>query len=70
MKRLFRSGVIGLLLAISILPAAASTDSRRHHAAMKVCKQQYKNAVRGAKYLKGHQRRARIAQARTERAEC
>jgi hypothetical protein len=35
-----------------------------------VCKQNYKNAVRGAKYLRSHQRRERIEQARREREEC
>jgi hypothetical protein len=35
-----------------------------------VCKQNYKNAVRGAKYLKSRQRRERIEQARREREDC
>jgi hypothetical protein len=69
MKRVFCSAILVILLALSLTPAA-SADSRAHHAAIKVCKQRYKSAVRGAKYLKSRQRRERIEQARREREEC
>lgn len=70
MKRIIRGVVISLLLVVLFTPAAALGDRRAHHAAIKVCKQRYKNAVRGAKYLRKHQRRERIEQARREREEC
>ena len=70
MKRVVCSAVLSLIIAASLVPASALADSRGHHAAMKLCKQKYKDAVRGAKYLKNHQRKARIEQARREREEC
>jgi hypothetical protein len=70
MKRFVCSAILLLLLAVSLIPAAALADNRAHHAAIKVCKQRYKSAVRGAKYLKSRQRRERIEQARREREEC
>jgi hypothetical protein len=70
MKRFVCSAILGIILAVSLAPAAALADSRAHHAAIKLCKQRYKSAVRGAKYLKSHQRRERIEQARVEREEC
>jgi len=59
-----------MFLAAAYTPSAAFGDSRERHSAMKVCKQKYKNAVRGAKYLKSRQRNERIEQARKEREEC
>jgi hypothetical protein len=70
MKRVVCSAILGILLALSLTPAATLADSRAHHSAIKVCKQRYKNAVRGAKYLKSRQRQERIEQARREREEC
>ncbi|PYT10431.1 MAG: hypothetical protein DMF60_00080 [Acidobacteria bacterium] len=70
MKRVVCSAVLSLVIAASLAPASALADSRGHHAAMKLCKQKYRDAIRGSKYLKGHQRRARIEQARREREEC
>lgn len=70
MKQIIRCAVVSIFLALSLTPAAASGDSREHHAAMKLCKQKYKNAIRGAKYLKSRQRKARIEQARREREDC
>jgi hypothetical protein len=70
MKRFIFSGLLSLMIAVSLASSAALADSRQHHAAIKLCKQKYKDAVRGAKYLKGHQRRARIAEAQREREEC
>lgn len=70
MKPLIRIALTGLALVVMLAPAASLADSRAHHRAIKVCKQHYKDAVRGAKYLRGRQRRERIEQARQDRAEC
>ena len=70
MKQIISCAVLSIFLAVAVTPAAALADSRAHHSAIKVCKQNYKNAVRGAKYLKSRQRRERIEQARREREEC
>jgi hypothetical protein len=70
MKRLVLSVVTSVLLLVCLTPHAAFADRREHHAAIKLCKQKYRDAVRGAKYLKQRQRRERIEQARQERAEC
>jgi hypothetical protein len=70
MKQIICSAMLSIFLAVAVTPGAALTDSRAHHSAIKVCKQNYKNAVRGAKYLKSHQRKERIEQARREREEC
>ena len=70
MKQIICCAVLFTFLGVALMPAAALADSRAHHAAIKVCKQRYKSAVRGAKYLKSRQRRERIEQARREREEC
>ncbi|MEK6287305.1 MAG: hypothetical protein AABO57_16310 [Acidobacteriota bacterium] len=70
MKQIICGGVLSIFLAVALTPAAALGDRSQHHAAMKLCKQNYKNAIRGAKYLKSRQRRARIEQARREREDC
>lgn len=70
MKRVLCIAVLSLVIAASLVPASALADSRGHHAAMKLCKQRYKDAIRGIKRLKSHQRKARIEQARREREEC
>jgi hypothetical protein len=70
MKRVVCCAVLSLVIAASIGPASAQSDSRGRHAAMKLCKQRYRDAIRGIKRLKSHQRKARIEQARTERTEC
>ena len=70
MKRIALSGILGIVLALFLAPTTASADSRAHHAAIKLCKQKYKDAIRGAKYLKSRQRKARIEEARREREDC
>jgi len=70
MKQIICCAVLCTFLGVALTPAAALADSRAHHAAIKVCKQRYKDAVRGAKYLKSRQRRERIEEARREREEC
>ena len=70
MKNFACGAVLTIFLAVALTPAAALADSRAHNAALKLCKQKYRNAIRGAKYLKSRQRAERIEQARRERAEC
>lgn len=65
--------LVALSLAVALTVAAPVTSakqSRAHRAALRLCKQKYKDAIRGSKYLKGHDRRARRAQARRDREEC
>jgi len=62
--------VLSFAIAASFVTGYALADSRGHHAAIKLCKQKYKDAVRGLKHLKSHQRKARIEEARREREEC
>ena len=71
MKRILIQSGLALMLSLSVAaPSAFGTDSRAHRAAMKVCKQKYKDAVKGIKYLKSRARRERLEQARRDRAEC
>jgi hypothetical protein len=70
MKQFFTGAVLSLFLAVALTPASALADSRAHRSAIKMCKQRYKSAIRGAKYLKHRQRMERIEQARRDRAEC
>lgn len=62
--------IVSFLVLTTVLAPDSLADSRAHRAAIKLCKQKYKNAVRGTKYLKSRQTRERIEQARRERAEC
>jgi len=68
--KIIKTGLVALVLAVSLTPGQAFAKRHGHHAAMRVCKQNYKDAVRGAKYLRGPDRRARIEQARIDRKEC
>jgi len=68
--KFIRTGLVALVLAVSLTPPAALAKRHGNHAVMRVCKQNYKDAVRGAKYLRGPDRRARIEQARIDRKEC
>ena len=70
MRSLIRSGVVGLMLAASLTPCAAIAQRYGRRADMSVCKQNYRDAVRGAKYLRWPERRSRMEQARIERREC
>jgi hypothetical protein len=71
MKRNLICGALLLALGLNVVSSdALAKDSRQHRAAMRLCKQKYKDAIRGAKYLRSRQRRERIEQARRERAEC
>ena len=69
MKRLIFVTALSLLF-VSTSPVALAQHSREHRAAVRLCKQKYRDAVRGLKRLRGHDRRARTAQARRERDEC
>lgn len=70
MRQVALRGMLSFLLLVIIAPSSALADTRGHHAAIKLCKQKYRNAIRGAKYLKSRQRRVRIEQARREREDC
>jgi hypothetical protein len=70
MRKVFRSALLVLAIAACLLAPATLADNKGRHAALKMCKQNYKNAVRGAKYLKGRDRKIRTEQARRDREEC
>jgi phage anti-repressor protein len=70
MNRIICGALLSIFLAATLTPAASSADNRAHRDAVILCKQKYRNAIRGAKYLKSRQRSERIEQARRERAEC
>ena len=69
MKRMIAFASLALLLMLSFA-VTSTADSKARSRALKVCKQKYKNAVKGAKYLKSHDRNERIEQAKKEREEC
>lgn len=69
MKRIIVLGSLALLFVMSF-DVTSTADSKARHHALKVCKQRYKNAVKGAKYLKSRDRQERVEQARREREEC
>ena len=70
MKLFLTIALLVLTISGSFEPAAASPDSSGHHKAMRICKQKYRDAVRGIKRLKGRDRKVRYEQARRDRAEC
>ena len=71
MKRSLTHVALTLALALSLgSTAALSFESAAHKAAVKVCKQRYKAAIRGLKRLRSRDTRLRMEQARRERREC
>jgi len=71
MKRFLLPTAFAVALALSIgAPAAMAEHSAAHKAAVRVCKQRYKAAIKGLKRLKSRDRRLRIEQARLERQQC
>ena len=71
MKRLLIRTALAIALALSIgAPAAMAEHSAAHKAAIRVCKQRYKAALKGLKRLRSRDRRLRIEQARLERKQC
>jgi hypothetical protein len=72
MKRAVIQISLSIALVCSIIAPAtlAQEPNLHHHAATKVCKQRYKDAVRGARLLRGRARKIRIAEAKRERREC
>ncbi|HKA23118.1 MAG TPA: hypothetical protein VKN18_32920 [Blastocatellia bacterium] len=69
MKRIIVIGSLALVFTTSF-GFTSLADSKARKGALKVCKQKYKNAVKGAKYLKSRDRQERIEQAKREREEC
>jgi len=71
MKRFLIHAAMAIVLLLAVAaPASFAKQTRAHRAAMKLCKEKYKDAIRGSKYLKGHDRRIRRAQARRDREQC
>ena len=71
MKRiLIRTSLIAALTLSVISPAAMAEHSAAHKAAVRVCKQRYKAAIKGLKRLRSRDRHLRIEQARLERQHC
>jgi hypothetical protein len=70
MRRLNFRWLLIAALTLPIMLSSALADSPEHRSAVKICKQRYKAAVKGAKYLKQRDREARIEEARRERANC
>ena len=69
MKRIIVLGSLAVVFTISF-QLTSLADSKARRGALKVCKQNYKNAVKGAKYLKSRDRQERIEQAKRQREEC
>ena len=70
-RRLIRALLLVLILfTLNIVPQPARAESPERRAALKLCRQKYREAMRGAKYLKGADRRARMKAAREERHQC
>lgn len=70
-RQLIRAFLLVLIMLgtiIAPLPARAESPERR--AAMKLCRQRYKEMMKGSKYLKGADRKARMTAAREERRKC
>ena len=71
-KRLMRTFLFVLILSViggaAALPTRAESPERR--AALKLCRQKYKETMKGSKYLKGADRKARLTAAREERRQC
>jgi hypothetical protein len=71
MKRSLTNVVLSLALALSVCSSTAlSFESAAHRAAVRVCKQRYKAAIKGLKRLRSRDTRLRMEQARRERREC
>jgi hypothetical protein len=70
MKKICLRTLLVAMLTLPILLPSALADTPEHRAAVKICKQRYKAAIKGAKYLKQRDREARIEEARRERANC
>ena len=70
-KRLMRSFLLAsILFGMTVAPLPARAESPERRAALKLCRQKYRETMKGAKYLKGADRRARQAAAREERQKC
>jgi hypothetical protein len=70
MRRLKLRTLLIAAITLAIPLSSVLADSPEHRAALKICKQRYKAAVKGAKYLKQRDREARIEEARRERSNC
>ncbi|MEK6299160.1 MAG: hypothetical protein AABO41_00435 [Acidobacteriota bacterium] len=62
--------LVMILFGMNIAPLPARAESPERRAALKLCRQKYNETMKGAKYLKGVDRRARMTAAREERRKC
>jgi hypothetical protein len=70
-RRVIRAFLLVLILfTLNLAPQPARAESPERRAALKLCRQKYREAMRGAKYLKGSDKRARTTAAREERRQC
>ncbi|HYV03868.1 MAG TPA: hypothetical protein VFB82_04750 [Blastocatellia bacterium] len=70
-RRLLHAFLFALILSamnIAVTPTRAESPERR--AALKLCRQKYKETMKGSKYLKGADRKVRMEAAREERRKC
>jgi hypothetical protein len=59
-----------ILFTMNLAPVPVRAESAERRAALKLCRQKYRDAIKGARYLKGTDKRARMKAAREERRQC
>jgi hypothetical protein len=70
-RRLIRAFLFVLILfTLNIAAQPARAESPERRAALKLCRQRYRDTTRGTKRLKGPDKRARIEAAREELRRC
>ena len=75
MKRLLTSGALALVLALSATPAVLAKGKKKkpsaeHVAAVKKCKEDYTAAIKATKGLKGKEKKAAVAKAKSDEKQC
>ena len=69
-SRLTRAFALLLMLLVVSAAAPARAESPERRAALKLCRQRYRETTRSTKRLKGHDRRVRVEAAREELRKC
>lgn len=76
-KNVLTKAALGLVLALSAsAPTVLAKTAKRakpsaeHTAAVKKCNDEYKGAQKSARSLKGHERAAALAKAKSDRKQC
>lgn len=59
-----------IVFSMTLAPPPAGAESPERRAALKLCRQKYRENIKGARYLKGADRRARTKLANEERRQC